>query len=63
VELEGLVQAIDQSPGHLLTDPVAGHVFDQDGELVTAEAGDGVLGSNRAGQAAGDLDEQLISTL
>ena len=34
-------------------------VLAQDGELVAAEARDGVLGAQRAAQPAGDVDESL----
>ncbi len=42
-------------------DGVVGGPFAEDGELVTAEARDQVLGPDRAAQAVGDRDEELVA--
>src|SRR5882724_9646928 len=54
-------QRLVQALGHLAGVAGGVHVLEQDGELVAAQPRDGVGGTQRGLQAAGDLDQQLVA--
>ena len=60
-EVDRRRQALVDAVGHPHGVADVAPPFEQDRELVAADAGDGVRGAQRRGERAGDLDQQLVA--
>jgi hypothetical protein len=61
VDGDGLLQGGDEALRDGVDGVVVGDVFDEDGELVAAESGGGVAGSQVAGEALADFGEERVA--